>query len=107
MRRKSCAVAEKTEARRRPWHGASDHAEDPAVAALRLQRAEIDALMAFRAAPDDSADAMAAWQRLAQLRAERLALLPAEAQQRLPALPPPPQRPQSGWQKLIGRFKSR
>jgi hypothetical protein len=100
-------MVEKAEVLRRPWHGASDRAEDPSVAALRLQRAEVDALIAFRAAPEGSEEAAAIWQRLARLREERLALLNVEARQGLPALPPAPQRNLSGWQKLVQRFKNR
>ncbi len=72
----------------RPWHGASDRADDPAVAALRLQRAEVEALLAFRhAAPAQQA---AAWWRLQQARRARLGLLGPGSAARLPPLPAAP-----------------
>ncbi|NGM22037.1 hypothetical protein G3576_18580 [Roseomonas stagni] len=84
---------------RRPWHGASDKPETPAVAALRAQRAEVDALLAFRHAPDGEAKAIA-WWRLHALRQARAALLGAEEAARLTALPAPPEGALGPLQKL-------
>jgi hypothetical protein len=82
---------------RRPWHGASDRHEDPAVAALRLQRAEVEALLAFRhAEPGDEENL--AWWRLQRLRVARRALLPEAERDRLPPLPSPPVHALSWWQ---------
>lgn len=92
------------EALRRPWHGASDRAEDPAVAAIRLQRAEVDALMAYRRAPEGSEEQARAWRRLAALREKRVALMPAAAAARLPPLPAAPVGTLSAWQKLRRRL---
>ncbi len=92
------------DALRRPWHGASDRVEDPAVAALRLQRAEVEALMAYRRMTEGSEEQARAWRRLATLREKRMALMaPAEAA-RLPALPPAPARGLSAWEKLRRRL---
>ncbi len=84
---------------RRPWHGASDRPETPAVAALRAQRAEVDALLAFRHAPDGEAKAIA-WWRLHGVRQGRAALLGAEEAARLSPLPAPPEGALGPWQKL-------
>jgi hypothetical protein len=84
----------------RPWHGASDRAEEPAVAALRLQRAEVDALMAFRHAAEGEA-AVLAWWRLQQCRRARLAL---DARQALPPLPDPPPGALGWWQGVLRRL---
>ena len=92
------------EALRRPWHGASDRAEDPAVAAIRLQRAEVDALIAFRRTPDGSEEQAQAWRRLAALRENRRALLPEEEAANLPPLPPAPAGTLSAWQRLRRRL---
>jgi len=89
---------------RRPWHGAPDCAEDPAIAAIRLQRAEVGALMACRAAAEGSEEKARAWRRLAALRARRMALMPAGAAARLPPLPEAPPGAQSRWQKLRRRL---
>ena len=93
-----------TDALRRPWHGASDRAEDPAVAAIRLQRAEVDALIAFRRTPDGSEEQAQAWRRLAALRENRRALLPEEEAANLPPLPPAPAGTFSAWQRLRRRL---
>lgn len=93
------------EALRRPWHGASDRAEDPAVAAIRLQRAEVEALMAFRRTPEGSEEQARAWRRVAALREKRIALMPAAAAERLPPLPPAPARALTTWQKLRQRLR--
>lgn len=94
------------EALRRPWHGASDRAEDPAVAAIRLQRAEVEALIAYRRAVAGSEDQARAWRRLAALRERRRALMPQAAAAQLPPLPPAPPRAgaPSAWQKLRRRL---
>ena len=82
---------------RRPWHGASDKAGDPAVAALRLQRAEVEALLAFKhAEPGD--DENLAWWRLQRVRLARLPLLSEAERTTLPALPKPPEKALSWWQ---------
>jgi hypothetical protein len=93
-----------TEALRRPWHGASDRAEDPAVAAIRLQRAEIEAALAYRRTVAGTEEQARAWRRLAALRERRAALMPAEAATRLPPLPPAPAGALSRWEKLRRRF---
>lgn len=89
---------------RRPWHGASDRAEDPTVAALRLQRAEVEALMLFRRAASGSEEAARCWRRLAALRSRRVALMPPAAAARLPRLPEAPAGSLSTWQKLRRRL---
>ena len=93
---------------RRPWHGASDRHAEPAVAALRLQRAEVDALLAFRHA-EPGEDENLAWWRLQRIRVARLALLDAAAQAALPPLPAPPAHALSWWQGVkhrVGRFRA-
>lgn len=92
---------------RRPWHGASDRPEEPAVAALRLQRAEVDALLAFRHAEPGEEEALA-WWRLQRIRVARLAALDAGPRAALPALPPPPPQALSWWQGVkqrLGRLR--
>ncbi|WP_137125355.1 hypothetical protein [Roseomonas sp. HF4] len=93
-----------TEALRRPWHGASDRAADPAVVVIRLQRAEVEALMAWRTASEGSEEQARAWRRLAALRARRVALMPKSAAARLPPLPDAPPGALSAWQKLRRRL---
>ena len=93
---------------RRPWHGASDRHADPAVAAIRLQRAEVDALLAFRHAEPGEEENLA-WWRLQRIRAARLGLLDAAAQATLPPLPEPPAHALSWWQGVkhrVGRFQA-
>ncbi|MBR0683808.1 hypothetical protein GXW74_25245 [Roseomonas eburnea] len=92
------------EALRRPWHGASDRAADPAIVLIRLQRAEIEVLIAFRCAAAGSEEAARAWRQLATLRAKRVALMPREAASRLPPLPTPPAGALSTWQRLRQRL---
>jgi hypothetical protein len=92
------------EALRRPWHGASDRVEDPAVAVLRLHRAEVEALMAYRRTPEGGEEQARAWRRLAALREKRVALLPAAEAARLPPLPAAPAGTLSAWQKLRRRL---
>lgn len=81
----------------RPWHGASDRGGEPAVAALRAQRAEVAALLAWQHAPSGQARTLA-WWRLHRVRQARLALMGEEAH-RLPPLPAP-EDALSRWQKL-------
>lgn len=95
----------------RPWHGASDREDDARVQALRLQRLEVDALLEFRRAKDDTPEAAERWQRLAALRAQRRGVLSAEEAAALPALPPAPARLRAaesalrgGWRRLFGLF---
>ena len=88
----------------RPWHGASDHIENPGVVAIRLHRAEVEVLMAFRRAAPGSEEQARAWRRLAALREKRVALMPACDTTRLPPLPAAPVGALSGWQKLRRRF---
>lgn len=93
----------------RPWHGASDRGEDAPVQALRLQRAEVDTLLAFRAAQPDTEEAARLWRRLALIRERRRALLPAAAGAALPGLPAAPRGALTRWQVLrqrVGRFAS-
>ena len=89
---------------RRPWHGASDRAEDPGVAAIRLHRAEVEALMVFRRTAPGSEEQARAWRRLATLREKRVALMAPAQAQRLPPLPAGPACAGSAWQKLRRRF---
>jgi hypothetical protein len=92
------------EALRRPWHGASDSVEHPGVAAIRLQRAEVEAMLEFRRAIDGSEHQARAWRRLVALRERRLALMADGAPPRLPPLPAAPLAGLSAWQKLRRRF---
>lgn len=89
---------------RRAWHGASDRVEDPGVVAIRLHRAEVEALMAFRRAAPESEEQARAWRRLAMLREKRVALMAPTAATRLPRLPAPPVGTLSAWQKLRRRL---
>jgi hypothetical protein len=91
----------------RPWHGASDRAEEPAVALLRLQRAEVDARLAFRHAVTEEA-ACLAWWRLQQARRARMAVEAPDAAPSLPALPPAPPGALGWWHGVLlrlGRFR--
>ena len=88
---------------RRPWHGASDRPETPAVAALRAQRAEVDALLAYRHAPEGEPKVLA-WWRLHAMRRARASLLGEEEAARLTALPAPPDGALGPIQKLRLRF---
>ncbi len=92
------------EALRRPWHGASDHVENPVVVVIRLHRAEVEALMAFRRAAPGSEEQARAWRRLAMLREKRVALMAPAVATRLPPLPSAPVGALSAWQKLRRRF---
>ncbi len=69
------------------------------MAALRAQRAEVDALLAFRHAPEGEEKALA-WWRLHGLRQARATLLGAEEAARLTPLPAPPAGALTGLQKL-------
>lgn len=91
---------------RRPWHGACDRADDPAIAAIRLHRAEVQALIDFRRTPPGSEEQGRAWRRLATLRARRVALLPDGQAARLPPLPalPAGTAALTTWQKLRRRI---
>jgi hypothetical protein len=90
-------------AEQRPWHGASDRADEPAVAALRAQRAEVDALIAFSHAAEGETKAVA-WWRLHRARLARGALLGTAQAARLPALPAPPRGAFSAWQQAALRI---
>lgn len=92
------------EALRRPWHGASDRAADPGVAAIRLQRAEVEAMLDYRRAAAGSEEQARAWRRLAMLREKRRALMPPEAAASLPPLPDPPAGALTRWQRLRRRL---
>lgn len=85
----------------RPWHGASDRGSEPAVAALRAQRAEVEALMVWQFARPGEAKTLA-WWRLHRARQARLALMQDDAH-RLPPLPAP-DGALDRWQKLRLRF---
>jgi hypothetical protein len=89
---------------RRPWHGASDRVENPGVVAIRLHRAEVEALMVYHRLAPGSEEQGRAWRRLATLRARRVALMPPDGAARLPPLPEPPTGALSGWQKLRRRL---
>jgi hypothetical protein len=89
---------------RRPWHGASDRVENPGVVAIRLHRAEVEALMAYHRLAPGSVEQGRAWRRLAMLRARRVALMSPEGAARLPPIPAPPAGALSGWQKLRRRL---
>jgi hypothetical protein len=96
-----------TDPLRRPWHGAPDNPEDPTVAALRLQRAEVEAMLAFRHAEPGEAENLA-WWRLQRIRVVRRALLPEVRRAGLPALPAPPAHALSWWQGVklrVGRLR--
>jgi hypothetical protein len=69
------------------------------LARIRAQRAEVEAMLAFRHAPDGEPRVLA-WWRLHRARAGRVALLSAEEAARLPPLPPPPPGALTRWQKL-------
>jgi hypothetical protein len=93
------------EALRRPWHGASDRADAPEVLAIRLHRAEVEALIAWRRTAPGSSEQARAWRRLAALRERRVALMPADSASRLPPLPAAPADASSTWQKLRRRLR--
>jgi hypothetical protein len=73
------------------------------IAAIRAQRAEVEALLAFRHA-EPGEDENLAWWRLQQARVARRALLPEGATARLPPLPPPPAHALSWWQGVKQRL---
>jgi len=75
--------------------------------ALRLQRAEVEALLAFRHAEPGEEENLA-WWRLQRVRVARVALLEDAARAALPALPPPPAHALSWWQGVkqrLGRLR--
>jgi hypothetical protein len=77
------------------------------IAAIRAQRAEVEALLAFRHA-EPGEDENLAWWRLQQARAARRALLATGDAAKLPALPPPPAHALSWWQGVkfrLGRLR--
>ena len=93
----------------RPWHGASDRENDAGVQALRLQRAEVDALMVFRRTKPDAPEAAQLWQRLYDLREQRRAMMSAAEAATLQPLPPAPVSLRTastvqtgGWRRLLG-----
>lgn len=88
----------------RPWHGASDRTEDARVLALRLQRAEVEALLAYRRAEKDSTEAVQLWRRLSALRDERRQLLSVQEASGLAPLPPAPRGVLTRWQVLRSRL---
>ncbi len=93
------------EAMRSPWRGASGQPANAAVATIRLQRAEVEASLAYRRAAKGSEDAVRAWRRLATLRERRRALMPSADAAHLPPLPPAPTSDApSAWQKLRRRL---
>src|SRR5688500_6042397 len=73
-------------------------ARPPDVAAIHAQRAEVNALLAFRAAKPEAQ--AAAWWRLQAARRARLALLPPEQARALRPLPAPPRDALTAWQAL-------
>jgi hypothetical protein len=79
-------------------------AEAAAVAAVRAQRVEVDALLAFRAAAPGTPAAADAWWRLQAARRARLALILPEEARSLRPLPPPPREAVTGWQALRHRL---
>ena len=98
----------------RPWHGASDREDDARVQALRLQRMEVETLLDFRRAKEDSGEAIELWRRLSALREQRVGGREPEAGAKRPPLPEAPsslragaERAASGrWRRLLG-FLSR
>ncbi len=88
----------------RPWHGASDRVGDASVQALRLQRAEVEAMLAFRRAEENSEEAVLLWRRLLALREQRRALLTLDEAAGLSPLPSPPRGALTHWQYLRRRF---
>ena len=92
------------EALRRPWHGASDHVENPVVVVIRLHRAEVETLMIYRRAAPGSEEQARLWRRLAALRERRVAMMPADEATRLPPLPAAPAGALSAWQRLRRRL---
>lgn len=92
------------DALRRPWHGASDRADAPEVQAIRLHRAEVEAMIAWRRTAPGTEEQARAWRRLAALRERRVALMPADDAAHLPPLPAAPAGAVSRWQKLRRRL---
>ncbi|MGG5808163.1 hypothetical protein [Falsiroseomonas sp. CW058] len=69
------------------------------VGKIRAQRAEVEAALVFRHAPEGEGRILA-WWRLHGARRARLAALPPVEAARLPALPPPPPGALGRWQGL-------
>jgi hypothetical protein len=92
------------EALRRPWHGASDRDDAPEVQAIRLHRAEVEAMIAWRRTTPGTPEQARAWRRLAALRERRVALMPAASIAGLPPLPAAPADTLSTWQRLRRRL---
>lgn len=91
-----------------PWHPPIPGGDPRDITALRAQRAEVDALLAFRHA-EDADDAARAWWRLVRARADRLALLGTAAAAGLSPLPTPPPGALTFVQRVlrkIGRFRA-
>lgn len=94
----------------RPWHGACDREDDQRVRALRLQRMEVQTLLDYRRAKEDSGEAIELWRKLCALREQRIAVMEPDAAAKLPALPAAPpsvravaSRPAAGgWRRLLG-----
>jgi len=76
----------------------------PGIEAIRAQRAEVDALLAFRAAAPDTPAAARAWWRLQRARRARLAIVTPDLARTLLPLPPPPRGALTGWQALRKRL---
>lgn len=72
------------------------------LAAIRAQRAEVEALLAFRHAPEEARPV--AWWQLQQVRRARIGLMDEALAARLPDLPPPPPGALSRVQVLRLRF---
>lgn len=71
-----------------PWHPPIPGGDPRDITALRAQRAEVDALLAFRHAA--GTEAARAWWRLVLIRRERLAGMRATETASLARLPAPP-----------------
>ncbi|WP_137177040.1 hypothetical protein [Roseomonas sp. AR75] len=76
---------------------------DTTVAAIRAQRAEVEALLAFKHAEPGEEENLA-WWRLQQARVARRAVLSDKDAARLPTLPPPPAHALSWWQGVKQRL---
>jgi hypothetical protein len=70
---------------------------------IRAQRAEVEALLAWRHAAEGEAKRVA-WWRLQRCRRARLPLLGEAERARLPPLPPPPAGALGRWQALRMRL---
>lgn len=91
-----------------PWHPPIPGGDPRDITALRAQRAEVDALLAFRHA-EDADDAARAWWRLVRARSERLGLLGTMEAAGLAPLPAPPPGALTFVQRVLqklGRFRA-